>query len=206
MANNEEVEIKLQIKNAAVIDNIKKYIPSLYQLGPGAVLHMSAYYYDTKELSLSRHSIVYRVRKENNKYIATIKGKDQGTDFLCRRFEINRRVNTIKPDLAIFADIEGASKVMPTVNNDMLFPIVTNNFLRQQYIIFYNSSKIELVIDLGSIYAGNKSLPICEMELELKRGIETDVIRLAEIMKTKFDLFPSKNSKLSRGLKLTKFI
>ncbi len=206
MANNEEVEIKLQIKNASVIGDIKKYIPSLYQLGPSAVFHMSAYYYDTKELSLSKHSIVYRVRKENNNYIATIKGGDQGTDFLCRRFEVNRRADTIKPDLTIFADIESVSKVIPIVNNDMLLPIVTNNFLRQQYIIFYNSSKIELVIDQGSIYAGNKSLPICEMELELKRGIETDVISLADIMKNKFDLFPSKSSKLSRGLKLTKFI
>ncbi|WP_196591710.1 CYTH domain-containing protein [Pectinatus frisingensis] len=202
---NEEIEIKLQIQDKYEIDELNKFTAGLYRPGKIFNFHMSAYYYDTDNLMLTRNKIVYRVRKENNLCVATIKGTDTGSEMLHRRFEINRVVQTIQPNLNTFADTAIFHNIIPDIKNITLSPIVTNNFLRHQSIIFYNTSKIELVIDQGFIYAGVKNTPICEMELELKYGRESDAVELAEKFINKFRLSSNVSSKFSRGLKLIKF-
>lgn len=200
MQKNEEIEIKLQITNASSIPPLKKFLASLYQPGSPVLLHMSARYYDTKDALLQQKKLVYRVRRENNIYIATIKGKNLSKDFLARRLEINRKVNTIKPDIKIFSDIPNLAGKINSVYNHSLLPIVTNVFLRYKTNIFFNASKIEAAIDVGNIYGRSKTSPIQELELELKFGEESDVLQLADIIKKKFFFKPSRKSKFSRGL------
>ncbi|MDQ0203470.1 CYTH domain-containing protein [Pectinatus haikarae] len=202
MSKNEEIEVKLQINNSKDLRYLSHFISELYRPGPPKFFHMSACYYDTENAFLQKNHIVYRVRKENNTYIATIKGKNQSSDFLARRLEINRQVGSICPNLKIFDDIENIRDKINLIYDDQLIPIVKNFFLRQQSTVFFNQSKLEAAIDTGHIYGLSITEPIQEIELELKYGRKEDVLSLAEILKTHFDLKPSMQSKFSRGLKI----
>ncbi|WP_196594399.1 CYTH domain-containing protein [Pectinatus sottacetonis] len=199
MKNNTEVEVKFSL-NETDIFRIKKFTSSLYMLGKKQILHMSAYYYDTTDMFLFKHNLTYRVRRENNNYIATIKGKNNSNTFLTDRLEINHKVSSITPDISPFINN------FPTMADTLLLktfqPIVTNNFCRQKSILFFNGTKIELAIDIGFIYAADKQLPICELELELKKGYKKDLISLTELIKAKLGLKISKESKFYRGIKI----
>ena len=205
MLKNRELEIKMMLLPGDIAP-MKNFIKSLYLLNNKQIIHMTAYYYDTADHSLSHNMLTYRVRKENSRYIATIKGKPQTINFITNRLEINRPVNSIKADINVFSDIELIPALADIVKDNTLTPLVTNNFKRQQYLLFINNSKIELVIDTGFIYAGIYKAPICELELELKSGQADDLLLLATTLQKKFSLKPSLSSKFSRGLNLINYL
>lgn len=201
MPKNEEREIKLQMPKGENFLRLQNFLAGLYCPGPVRQYHMSAVYYDTADNFLRKHQLVYRVRRENNNCVATVKGKNIADGILGRRMEINKNVGTIHPDLRVFMDVK---KIVNTINKiyDMpLIPLVKNVFLRKQSLVFYKTAKIELVIDQGIIYGRFHRSPIWELELELKRGDSADILHLAKILSTEFALQPSYESKFSRGLK-----
>ena len=63
-----------------------------------------------------------------------------------------------------------------------LKPIFETRVRRTVYPIQSGDSEIELTIDKGKVGAGRQSSPICEVELELKRGESAELFKLARML------------------------
>ncbi|WP_298816666.1 CYTH domain-containing protein [Chloroflexus sp.] len=63
--------------------------------------------------------------------------------------------------------------------------------------------RVELCLDRGTIYAGKRQAPICELELEvLPAGSVYDLTELAQALRALIKLTPERQSKLERGMLL----
>jgi inorganic triphosphatase YgiF len=70
-------------------------------------------------------------------------------------------------------------------------------------MLHFNDSKIELVFDNGLIETINgDSLPINELELELKDGKQIDILEFAILLSQQMQVMPFNSSKAKRGFKL----
>ena len=63
---------------------------------------------------------------------------------------------------------------------------------------------VELAVDKGLLLGGGKTLPLCEVEVELKDGEDAVAENFAAALAAEFDLQPEKRSKFSRAQQLAK--
>ena len=81
-----------------------------------------------------------------------------------------------------------------------------NSFERTSYKLQYNESLIEACFDSGVIYNQDKTVSevICELELELEKGSDSDLTGLSNLIKAGFGCIPLDKSKFQRTLELAK--
>ena len=198
-----EIELKYQLNNQkegiAVLNS-----PFLLQFTdlPVHKIEMEAVYYDTKEHWLAKQKIAYRVRRENNEFMATVKWSEKGNQGLFERGEHNLKVGSINPDIQIFPDSIKDQVLMGLPEDAELSPVLTTIFVRSALVIQYMKSKMEIAFDYGKIIAEEKSLPICELEVELLKGDRAELLAFGRILQEEFHLSISTKSKFSRGMEL----
>ena len=74
------------------------------------------------------------------------------------------------------------------------------DFQRRAVLLrFDDGSASELALDLGALYGPTHSLPLCELELELKQGEPAATLALLEALQTRFALKPQEKSKFARA-------
>jgi inorganic triphosphatase YgiF len=137
-------------------------------------------YYDTADQWLSNHRMALRVRRIGRKRIQTLKVPAAGPDGLQNFQEIEAEIAAERPVLAAVTDAKLSRRLE---RNDVwrrLRPIFQTRFQRAAFLTEHHDSKIEVAVDLGSIVAGGRRLPIAEIELELKSGPPGALYDLAE--------------------------
>jgi triphosphatase len=83
-----------------------------------------------------------------------------------------------------------------------LKPVFETRVRRKILEIQNGNSEIELCIDRGMVEAGRKSLPLCEVELELKQGQPADLFKLAKALAEEVPVQLAIKSKADRGYAL----
>jgi triphosphatase len=83
-----------------------------------------------------------------------------------------------------------------------LKPIFETRVRRTVYPIQSGDSEIELTIDKGKVEAGRQSSPLCEVELELKRGESAELFKLARMLAEEVPVQLAVKSKAERGYAL----
>ena len=63
---------------------------------------------------------------------------------------------------------------------------------------------MELALDQGQLMGGGKSIPLCEVEVELKQGEPAALAAFAALLQSSYPLKPEKKSKFRRALSLAK--
>jgi triphosphatase len=183
---------------------------------------MHAIYYDTAEQALLKQKVVFRVRKEGNQQVATIKWGGGARDGMHRREEVNVAMsgNGSTPDLTVFRGEGVWDLLAPVVEEHALLPLMTMDFMRQEVELRKGKTRCMLSVDLGEIIVGaNKSrIPgfseetvegvnqarIQELEIELIEGEETVIREIGETLAEKYGLRPGDISKFQRGYALIK--
>jgi len=79
---------------------------------------------------------------------------------------------------------------------------ITPRVRRTVYPIQSGGSEIELTIDKGKVEAGRQSSPLCEVELELKRGESAELFKLARMLAEEVPVQLAVKSKAERGYAL----
>lgn len=196
-----EIEIKLAIKNEEIIARILDDEKIKSDFGSFTIVSMNADYYDTPDLDLLKHNYVLRIRKENGEYVCTLKKRDKELDSgVLIRKEWNKILPSKKLSLSYFSEVVGELEAI--VGGKVLIEILETDFIRRKMDIAYKSSKLELAVDYGKIVSNDQEVPIMEVEIELKEGVEEDILAFIEEYLKGYSLRVDTESKFARGLHL----
>lgn len=199
----QEVELKLQVTDPGDWAGIVYFVHGLEQVKQES-FQMVASYFDTEDMQLNRQKISYRVREENHNFIATIKAGGAAENGMHRHFEVNVPVTSDKPDLTVFKEVcVPLYKVLSGIAIEDLQLIVKTDFRREAVTVEQKNSVLEIALDRGTLFGGTQSSGIMEVEIELKRGSEQEIIVLGEALCEQFpSLCRESRSKFYRGLVL----
>jgi triphosphatase len=170
---------------------------------------LTNHYFDTADRILRQHDIGLRIRGNNHKFEQTLKTAGKSIGGLHQRPEYNVQLDTLrkpsfdKPELRLFP----LSAWPDTINvgdlQTKIDTLFTTHFERKVYVLeLLDGNIVELVWDVGEVTSGSKSVPICEIELELKQGDTSAIFdvakRIASLMATSIGT----DSKAARGYHL----
>ena len=160
-------------------------------------------YFDTPDLRLFAKGISLRVRRVGKRYRQTIKIAEGPATGLFDRAEWEQYIHGPKPDLALvkgdaFADLLNGR------HPRSLRPIFETRVRRTKFNLTSHGQKIELALDQGEIDTGERRAPICELELELKRGERTSLFELAKALNDVIPLRLCVKAKAERGYELAR--
>src|SRR5690606_35734392 len=80
--------------------------------------------------------------------------------------------------------------------------IFATDFNRQRWLWQQDNAQVEIVIDTGTVSTGKKSVPLCELELELQQGDAAVLWQLLQQLSEQVPLWLSDVSKAERGYRL----
>lgn len=205
-----EIEMKYSINNKETSDLIwdDEYLLSIADENTREMVYMKAAYFDTEDGLLAKNDIAFRVRKEGNRVVASLKWNGESSEGLHTREEINVPVTDdacfIEPDAAIFKESEEGRKMLKILGKHELVNLLETRFSRRKMRIDTGECICEVAIDIGEIVTDDATEPICEFEIELFSGSDESLIEIGEIMASKYDLLPENRSKYARGLLMLK--
>lgn len=206
MSNFVETELKLHLQAPELWQEVKCALLTLEGLVAESIKQdvFEAHYYDTPTQALARNGLAYRVRREHEAWVATVKSGGSTTGGLHQRQEWNVAVDGPDPDISVFSD-ELAAQLKDAVGTEGLLSIVGTYFERQSCIVrLADGSEVEIAADQGQIHAEATGLvaPILEIELELKAGSPTVLLPLGAQLAAQYPLQLESRSKYARGLEL----
>jgi len=190
----DEIEVKFALTDAA--EAALANHPLLRS--PGAAKPVgrreSTTYYDTAGGALAGLGASFRVRWAAGRHVQTLKLRDGTGPFA--RGEWEWTLPGPQPDPAHLAETPLGGAPGP------LLPLFAVEVTRRARVIAYDGAAIELVLDRGTLRAGGREEPIREMELELKRGDPSALLRLARVLQTDLGLVLGAEAKSDRGRRL----
>ena len=196
-----EIEIKLSVKSEDVLTEILDDERLKKDFGHFTIISMNADYFDTRELDLLKHDIVIRIRKENGEYVCTVKKRTKELDSgILIREEWNKEIPSKTIKLDYFPEVK--DEMIEIIGGKELIKITETDFIRRTLDIEYRSSVLELAVDYGKIISRNSEVPIMEVEIELKKGIEADIVPFIEDYLKDYSLKVETESKFGRGVAL----
>ena len=142
--------------------------------------HLVTVYYDTSDGLLLQDGISLRLRKmARGRGVITFKAPalQNSSAFLRREVEVPAGPNGF--DLANF-DLEIQNIVKKATRGAPLIERYTTDFRRKTIEVNTERSTIEIAIDSGTIWVGNKTQALHEVEIELKCGLGADAIEWAK--------------------------
>lgn len=168
---------------------------------PGQVreFQMETTYYDTPSGALSARHYTLRRRMENEESVCTLKTPAIGKG----RQEIELACDDIQKALPALCEM-GAPADFAQVIAEGIIPVCSAKFHRTAITLDYPDCCLELALDQGTLSGGGKTIPLCEAEVELKRGEPLSADLFALELANRYHLQPESRSKFRRALALYK--
>lgn len=207
-----EVELKFQVPAAA-----RGAVQASVERGASHRTRLRAIYFDTPDRRLAAAGIALRLRQEGSGWVQTAKAS--GSDAM-QRLEHNvalaagqaraagrppgvdplRHAGTPVGDrlAAALAPRKGEADAPPLIAH------YRTDVLRRHRALRTAGGWVELAFDSGALIAGDKRLPICELEIELLRGQPGAVIAVARRWVERHAVWLDVRSKAERGDRLAR--
>ena len=194
-----EVELKLLVDAERLADFNTAPIIATNARNKGLRKHLKAVYYDTPEWTLRRNGLSLRVRQSGARFVQTV--KTESRDDPLRRGEWEAYVPSIAPDVGLAFPFIPA-KLHSDLNRHRLDAVFTTDIHRHARIVDLPTGTVEVAFDQGLLKSGDRSIPVSEIELELKAGSASTIYELALRLADHGTLRPSIRSKSARGFDL----
>ncbi|MFQ3190301.1 MAG: triphosphatase [Paraglaciecola sp.] len=182
-----EIELKLLTNKQAGEIIEKKLLTQLDATVTKEAQVLTNHYFDTPNRMLRQHNIGLRIRGNNLKFEQTLKTAGKSIGGLHQRPEYNVQLdesvkqNVDVPELRLFPLSAWPKTIDVDALQAKIETLFTTHFERRIYLLkFSNGDIVELVWDVGEVTSGKKSVPICEIELELKKGSTAVLFNLAK--------------------------
>lgn len=194
-----EFEIKLRARNVRQLEEILKD-PQVTgrALEKLREIHMKTTYYDTEDAALSSRKWMLRVRQENERSVVTMKTPGKG--YARGEWECEGA----SPEAAIETLIRsGAPEELRELVKPGLQMVCGASFIRlTQPLRLSEATTCELCADGGELLGGQRREPFCELELELSRGSEDELLAFSRALASKYFLAEEQKSKFVRARRL----
>jgi triphosphatase len=196
---HKEIEIKLEVAPANLPDLKKIPFWRTVKPTPKKSGTQVSVYFDTDKQKLRKRGLMLRVRREGRRFRQTIKATAHYGDFERDEWEADIAGN--EPDLN---EVNGTA-LEPLLTKKLrrgLKPVFETRVRRTLYPLVDNAHAIALTVDQGTIDTGTRSQPLCEIELELKRGSAADLFDVARELTQKLPARLAVKSKSERGYEI----
>ena len=172
-----ELEIKYAVGDLQLLDCMlcDPMIREKMQTGAFRNIRMETTYYDTQDGAFSARKWTYRLRRENERSVITLKTPGSGYE----RGEWEWEGEYL--DEAELTIVCGAS------------------FTRIAADLTLEGAQCELCGDIGWLTGGGRREPLCELELELKGGSAEAMLAFARKLAGKYGLREEQRSKFARA-------
>lgn len=179
---------------------------SLPDAGPPKIKDLENTYYDTADLRLRKRGLAFRIRRDGNRFIQTVKTGDSAASAVFSRSEWEGDVPSAEPQPDIIDD-PAIRAALGLLLPGELRPIFTTRVRREVLELNGTDSLgrlkvIEAAFDLGEIEAAGSREALAEIELELVEGPPGALFDLALALQ---DVAPTQietRSKSARGYAL----
>jgi inorganic triphosphatase YgiF len=206
-----EIELKYKIESKEQMNLIWEddFLKSMEEKGSRESIYMKAAYFDTADFILAKNRIAFRIRKEGDRVMGTLKWRDKGVGIsgLYMREEINVPVKDeacfLSPDPSIFKESREGADLIEVLDGAPLICIFETNFYRKKLRIDSGETICEISLDEGEVVADGGRIPISELEIELFSGKQEDMMKIGERIVEKYGLAPELSSKYAKGKSLT---
>lgn len=162
--------------------------------GDWQTISMETTYYDTPQGDLSRLHYTLRRRFENGVSVCTVKTPTSGLG----RGEWEVVCDSIEAAIEKLCKL-GAPENLLTLTQNGVTPVCGARFTRQALTVSLPDGAVELALDQGILFAGNREEPICEVEVELKTGEPAVAVQFATVLVEHYPLQRETNSKFKRA-------
>ena len=186
-----EYELKYRA-NPDVLQSVYTTFPARWQ-----TISMETTYYDTPDQALSVRRWTLRHRRENSSSICTL--KTPGTGLVRNEWDVEcDRIEDAVPELCkLGAPVE----LMALVKKGLVVSCGAK-FTRRAGIFTLRDCVFELALDEGILLGGDKALPFCELEAELKDGNAETMEIFASELAGIYGMQTEEKSKFARALAL----
>ncbi len=203
-----EIELKLALPTSDLASLAKRLAktPALSRR-KATHQHLHNVYYDTPQQILRQERVALRIRRIGTEakpqWLQTLKIGGSSDSALSQRGEWEAPVPSAVLDVATlettpWSGIDPDGTIFQT-----LLPCFVTSFERTSWLVRKrDGSVVEVALDIGQIEAGDKQVPICELELELKSGEPTALFELAQQIAQAIAVLPLTISKSGRGYAL----
>lgn len=157
-------------------------------------ISMETTYYDTPEGDLGALRYTLRRRFENGVSVCTVKTPADGAG----RGEWEVNCDSIEAAIEKLCKL-GAPERLMTLAQKGLVSVCGARFTRQALAVKIAGGTAELALDKGILFANQREMPICEVEVELKEGSVAAVEQFAKALAEKYALQPEAKSKFQRA-------
>ncbi len=188
-----EYELKFRAK--------PEQLPAIFAKYAGQVqtFQMETTYYDTPSGALSNRHYTLRRRMENEESVCTLKTPAIGRG----RQELELHEQDLNKAIDLFCQM-GAPEDFGDLVKEGIIPVCSAKFHRTAITVTAFDCVLELALDEGSLSGGGKTVPLCEVEVELKDGEPFAADLFALELAAEFGLLPETQSKFRRALALYK--
>lgn len=191
-----EVELKYAAPDAQTLDAV------LREMADGRAvrtIQMQTRYFDSLDGTLSARKWTLRLRQENERTVACLKSPRQAHDSLSVRNEWQCEADDL-PTAVPQLIATGAPPELASLVACGLREICGARFTRRAVTLHLaDGSTTELALDLGELTGGEKTLPLCEVELELLHGGPEETQKLAQDLAVRHGLRAEPRSKFVRA-------
>src|SRR3954470_13609107 len=194
-----EIELKLFVDADRIVHFNAAPVIAINARNKGARKRLKSVYYDTPERTLRRNGLSLRVRQSGARFVQTV--KTDAVDDPLRRGEWEASVPSLAPDLTLAMPFI-PEKPRGQLEAKPLEAVVTADVHRHARMIDLPSGTVEIAFDRGELTAGDRSLPVSEIELELKSGSASAIFEIALRLAEHGDVMPSIRTKSARGFDL----
>ncbi|WP_298831679.1 CYTH and CHAD domain-containing protein [uncultured Piscinibacter sp.] len=196
-----EIELKFQVpreRREAVAAAVAG------RAGAASVQRLQAVYFDTAGGELAAAGVALRVRREGPRWVQTLKA---ASDDAMTRLEHNveragRASEPPLPDPALHEGTAAGARLaaaLAGVPDAALQCQYRTDIRRTARQLRVRGATLELAFDRGCIIAGERRLPVCELEIELLRGSAAALLGTARQWVARHGLWLDTRSKAERG-------
>ena len=192
-----EVEIKFAANAEGLAAALASPLLSGDESAPGRQL--TSIYFDTPGWDLQNSRMALRVRStDRGAPIMTLKWQPETTEGVFVRGEIEMPVAGLEPDLSLF-DAAMTEKLRGLIGDNRLEAKYETRVWRVARMVDQSGATIEAAFDEGVIRVGERSRPLCEVELELKSGEPRQFYEFAALVAEQSPLVLDMVSKAERA-------
>ncbi len=169
---------------------------------------LQARYFDTHDRALAAHGVVVRLRKEGRRWVQTAKASGSGPlERLEHNVSLAARATPV-PDLARHLGTPLGKRIQRALKLKSADPFPTLELVYQTdvdrlaRVMRTGSGSVEVALDVGRVSVGKRSVPVNELELELKQGNPASAVELARRWCVAHGLWLSAVTKSMKGQRL----